>query len=123
MMEHSPSPEASAMMEHSASPDASAMMEHSPSPAAAAPVASGTFHKVDGSAEGTAALFHNADGTFTITFEDFSIDSAANTHVVLVTRRTSPRTATSTRPHWSTSERSRGHPGCRTSPSRRRPMR
>ena len=87
MMEHSPSPEASAMMEHSPSPEASAMMEHSPSPAAAAPVASRTFHKVDGSAQGTAALFHNADGTFTITFEDFAIDSAANTHVVLVTNK------------------------------------
>ena len=80
-------PTESAMMEHSPSPEASAMMEHSPSPAAAAPVASGTFHKVDGSAQGTAALFHNADGTFTITFEDFAIDSAANTHVILVTNK------------------------------------
>ena len=87
MMEHSPSPEASAMMEHSASPEASVMMEHSPSPAAAAPVASGTFHKVDGRADGTVALFHNADGTFTITFEDFAIASAANTHVILVTAK------------------------------------
>ena len=87
MMEHSPSPAASAMMEESPSAEASGMMEHSPSPAAAAPVASGTFHKVDGSAQGTVALFHNADGTFTVTFEDFSIDSAANTHVVLVTAK------------------------------------
>jgi hypothetical protein len=85
MMEESPSPGASAMMEESPSPEASGMMEHSPSPAA--PVASGTFHKVDGSAQGTVALFHNPDGSFTVTFEDFSIDSAANTHVVLVTAK------------------------------------
>ncbi|MEO8229037.1 MAG: DM13 domain-containing protein [Chloroflexota bacterium] len=82
-----PAPTESAMIEHSPSPEASAMMEHSPSPAAAAPVSSGTFHKVDGSAQGTVALFHNADGTFTITFEDFAIDSAANTHVILVTNK------------------------------------
>ncbi len=87
MMEHSPSPDASAMMEHSPSPEASAMMEHSPSPAVAAPVSSGAFHDVDGSAKGTVALFHNADGTFTITFEEFAIGSAANTHVIFVTNK------------------------------------
>lgn len=87
MMEHSAMPSESAMMEHSPSPSASAMMEHSPSPSVAAPVSKGTFHKVDGSATGTVALFHNADGTFTITFEDFSIASAAGTDVVLVTNK------------------------------------
>ena len=80
-------PSESAMMEHSASPSASAMMEHSPSPSAAAPVSKGTFHNVDGTATGTVALFHNADGIFTVTFEDFSIASAAGTNVVLVTNK------------------------------------
>ena len=87
MVEHSAMPSESAMMEHSPSPSASAMMEHSPSPGAAAPVSKGTFHNVDGSATGTVALFHNADGSFTITFEDFSIASAAGTNVVLVTNK------------------------------------
>jgi hypothetical protein len=87
MAENSAMPSASAMMEHSAMPSASAMAEHSAAPSAAAPVSSGTFHKVDGTAAGTAALYHNADGTFTITFEDFSIASAAGTHVVLVTNK------------------------------------
>ena len=86
MMEHSPSPSA-AMMEHSPSPSA-AMMEHSPSPSAAAsqaaPVSMGTFHAVDGAATGSAALFHRADGSFVVTFENFSIASAASTDVVLV---------------------------------------
>ena len=83
MVEHSAMPSESAMMEHSPSPSASAMMEHSPSPSVAAPVSKGTFHKVDGSATGTVALFHNADGSFTVTFEDFSIASAAGIDVVL----------------------------------------
>jgi hypothetical protein len=87
MMEHSAMPSESAMMAHSPSPSASAMMEHSPSPSAAAPVSTGMFHKVDGSATGSVALFHNADGTFTITFENFSIASAAHTDVVLVTNK------------------------------------
>jgi hypothetical protein len=81
----SPSPETSAMVEHSATPSASAMMEHSSAPSVAAPVSSGTFHNVDGTATGTVALFHKADGTFAITFEDFSIGSAAHTDVILVT--------------------------------------
>ena len=76
-------PAPSAIVEHSAMPSES-MMEHSASPSVAAPVSKGTFHGVDGTATGTVALFHNADGTFTITFEDFSISSAAGTHVVLV---------------------------------------
>jgi hypothetical protein len=70
-----------------ASPSA-AMMDHSPSPSVmasqAAPVAAGTFHAVDGTASGTVALFHLANGSFVVTFEDFSIASVAGTHVVLV---------------------------------------
>jgi hypothetical protein len=91
MMEHSPDPSAmmvespSAMMEESPAP--SAMMEHSPSPSVAAPIASGSFHAVDGTASGTVALFHLADGSFAITFEDFSVDSAASTNVILVTNK------------------------------------
>lgn len=84
MMEHSAMPSESAMMEHSASPSASAMVGHSASPAVAAPVSTGTFHKVDGAAKGTVALFHKPDGTFAITFEDFSIDSDAHTNVIFV---------------------------------------
>jgi hypothetical protein len=44
----------------------------------------GTFHAVDGTATGTAALFHQPDGTFLVTFESFSIASAAHTDVILV---------------------------------------
>jgi hypothetical protein len=77
----------SAMVEHSAMPSESAMMEHSPTPSVAAPVSSGSFHKVDGTAQGTVALFHKTDGTFAITFEDFSIDSNAHTDVILVTNK------------------------------------
>ena len=60
------------------------MAEHSAMPSVAAPVSMGTFHGVDGNATGTAALFHKPDGTFVITFEDFSVGSADHTHVVLV---------------------------------------
>lgn len=60
------------------------MVEHSSSPSPAAPVSMGTFHAVDGTATGTAALFHRPDGTFLVTFEDFSIASAAHTDVILV---------------------------------------
>ena len=67
----------------SASPSP-AMVDHSPSPSPAAPVSMGTFHAVDGTATGTAALFHRPDGTFLVTFEDFSIASAAHTDVILV---------------------------------------
>ena len=83
----SPSPVPSAMMEHSATPAASLMTEHSPAPTVAAPVSSGTFHKVDGTAAGTVALFHKPDGSFAITFEGFSIASAAHTDVILVTNK------------------------------------
>ena len=82
-----PSPAASAMVEHSAMPAASAMAEHSATSSAAAPVSSGTFHAVDGTATGTVALFHKPDGTFTITFEDFSIASNAHTNVILVSNK------------------------------------
>ena len=87
MAEDSAMPSASAMMEPSAMPSESAMAESSAMPSVAAPVATGTFHNVDGTAAGTAALYHNADGTFTVTFEDFSVASAAGTHVVLVTNK------------------------------------
>jgi hypothetical protein len=70
-----------------ASAAASAMMEHSASPSVAAPVSTGTFHAVDGTAKGTVALFHKPDGTFAITFEDFSIASNAHTNVILVTNK------------------------------------
>ena len=87
MMDHSAMPSASAMMEHSAEPSASAMMEHSAEPSVAAAVSSGTFHDVDGTAKGTVALFHLPDGTFKITFEDFSIASNAHTNVILVANK------------------------------------
>jgi hypothetical protein len=44
----------------------------------------GSFHDVDGTASGTAALKHLEDGTYAVVFEDFGIDSAAHTNVVLV---------------------------------------
>jgi hypothetical protein len=58
------------------------------SPAAvASPVSSGMFHAVDGSATGTVALFHKADGTFAITFEEFSISTIAHIDAIFVTNR------------------------------------
>jgi hypothetical protein len=87
MAEHSTMPSASAMMEHSAAPSASAMMEHSAAPSVTAPVSTGMFHAVDGTATGTVALFHKPDGTFAITFEDFSVASNAHTNVILVTNK------------------------------------
>lgn len=87
MAEHSAMPSASAMMEHSAAPSSSAMMEHSAVPSVTGPVSMGTFHAVDGTAKGTVALFHKPDGTFAITFEDFSIASNAHTDVILVTNK------------------------------------
>jgi hypothetical protein len=44
----------------------------------------GNFHDVDGSATGMASLKHLADGSYAVVFEDFAIDSAAHTSVVLV---------------------------------------
>lgn len=87
MMEHSPEPSASAMMEHSSEPSASTMMEHTAAPSAAGPVSTGSFHPVDGTATGTVALFHLPDGTFAITFEEFSIASNAHTNVILVANK------------------------------------
>jgi hypothetical protein len=93
MMVHSPAPSASAMMVHSPAPSASAMMEHSPVPSVALPVSSGTLHGVDGSATGKAFLFHKPDGTFAVTFEDFSIGSNAHTDVIFVTNKDITKTA------------------------------
>lgn len=56
----------------------------SPSPAGPVTVAQGTFHDVDGTASGTAALMHLADGSFEVVFEGFSIASIAHTNVVLL---------------------------------------
>ncbi len=56
----------------------------SPSPAGPITVAMGTFHDVDGTASGTAALVHLANGSFEIVFEGFSIASIAHTDVVLL---------------------------------------
>ena len=56
------------------------------SPAASGPttVAMGAFHRVDADATGTVALEHLADGSFAVVFEDFKIDSAQHTNVILV---------------------------------------
>ena len=90
---------ASAMAEHSAMPSESAMTEHSDDALRVGDGRAqrdaerrrssepGSFHDVDGSAKGTVALFHKPDGTFAITFEDFSIGSDAHTHVILVTNK------------------------------------
>jgi Electron transfer DM13 len=51
---------------------------------AVAPVSSGTFHGVDGTATGSVALFHKPDGSFVVTFEDLSIASNAHTNVIFV---------------------------------------
>jgi hypothetical protein len=83
MADHSAMPSES-MADHSAMPSES-MADHSASPAAAIRVSTGSFHGVDGAASGMVALYHNADGTFTITFEGFSIASASGTDVILVT--------------------------------------
>ncbi len=46
----------------------------------------GTFHAVDGSASGTATLYHDhAAGKFYGTFENFTTASASGVHVLLVT--------------------------------------
>ncbi|MDQ2964288.1 MAG: DM13 domain-containing protein [Chloroflexota bacterium] len=69
-----------------ASPTAAAPVTPSAatSPAGPVTVAMGTFHDVDGTASGTAALKHLADDSFAVVFEDFSIASSAHTNVVLV---------------------------------------
>lgn len=65
------------------------MAEHSAAPSAAAAshpahVSIGTFHAVDGTASGMAALFHQPDGRFVVTLENFSIASNAHTNVIFV---------------------------------------
>lgn len=47
-------------------------------------VAMGAFHRIDADASGTVALERLADGSFAVVFEDFKIDSAEHTNVVLV---------------------------------------
>lgn len=56
----------------------------SASPARPVTVGMGKFHDVDGTASGTAALVHLANGSFEVVLEDFSIASIAHTHVVLL---------------------------------------
>ena len=68
-------------------PTATPVAQQSTAPSAAGPVASGVFHDVDGTATGMVFLFHKADGTFVITFEEFSIDSNAHTDVILVANK------------------------------------
>ncbi len=77
-------PVETAMASHPASPSETAMASHPAAPSAAAPVSTGTFHDVDATAKGTVALFHKADGSFVITFEDFSIGTTAHTDVIFV---------------------------------------
>lgn len=70
-----------------ASGGASTSPSANPSVASAAgptKVAMGAFHDVDGAAMGMAALKHLGDGSYALVFEDFAIDSAAHTNVVLV---------------------------------------
>lgn len=68
----------------SVAPTASAMIEHSAAPSTAGPVSTGTFHAVDGTAAGKVFLFHKPDGSFVVTFEDFSVASNAHTNVIFV---------------------------------------
>ena len=56
----------------------------SPAASGQTTVAMGSFHKVDADASGTVALEHLADGSFGVVFEEFKIDRAAHTNVVLV---------------------------------------
>ena len=65
----------------STAPSASSPATSPPGPET---VAMGTFHDVDGTASGTAALKHLADGSFAVVFEGFSIESNAHTNVVLL---------------------------------------
>lgn len=58
------------------------------SPAASAAemqvMSTGTFHDVDGNASGTVQLVVTPDGRYEVVFEDFHVESAAHTNVVLV---------------------------------------
>lgn len=69
-----------------ATASASTTVAPSPSPRPAGPVtvAIGTFHDVDGSASGTAALVHLANGSFEVVLDGFSIASIAHTDVILL---------------------------------------
>ena len=67
-------------------PAATTTVAESPSASPAGPVTvgMGTFHDVDGTASGTVALVHLADGSFEVVLEGFSIASIAHTNVVLL---------------------------------------
>ena len=79
----------------SAAASASASTAAASSAASAGPqmVSVGSFHDVDGTASGTAALEHLADGTFAVVFEDFSIASADGLTVVLAENKDVTKTA------------------------------
>ena len=47
-------------------------------------MATGDFEDIDGTASGTAKVVVEADGSYALVLEDFSIDSAAHTSVLLV---------------------------------------
>ena len=85
----SPTPVATATATHAAMASESAMASHaamaSESAGAMKSVSIGTFHAVDGTAAGTAAVIHLADGSFEISLEDFSIAAIAHTDIILVT--------------------------------------
>src|SRR5437867_10474594 len=83
----SPSPLSAASVAASASasgPAASSPAASSPAASGPTTVAMGSFHRVDADATGTVALEHLADGSFAVVFEDFKIDSAQHTNVILV---------------------------------------
>jgi hypothetical protein len=86
-MPHESMAPSQSMPHESMVPGESMMPGESPgaSPAALTTVAMGSFHAVDGQATGTAALLHLADGSFEVSFEDFSTPSKAHTSVLLVT--------------------------------------
>ena len=65
-------------------PSSAPSVASSPAPSGPTTVATGTFHRVDADATGTVALEHLADGSFAVVFEDFKIDSAQHTNVILV---------------------------------------
>lgn len=54
------------------------------SAATAQTMGSGTFHDVDGSADGQAKLVVKPDGAYAVVLEDFRIESIDHTNVVLV---------------------------------------
>jgi hypothetical protein len=74
------------MAGESMAPHESMLPAESPasSPGAMTTVAMGTFHAVDGQATGSAALLHLADGSFEVSFEEFTTPGKAHTSVFLV---------------------------------------